>query len=114
VIKQRFYVDATARNPHEKNAVYVRGINAPIWVGYNETVAKEGAQRLNDAEAIGALVGWPWEDKTGLGLPLRRKGWTVDDLISAAKGGELDREAIRRAGTLIQAIAVVANGKAKR
>lgn len=102
-----FHVDATPRNPTEKNAVYVRGLNPPVWVAINEDLAKEGARRLNAAYSAGALKGWNERGADGV----LRKGWSMDDLISASKGGEPTRAAIKAAGTLMKAIAAVANGR---
>jgi hypothetical protein len=108
----RFYVDATVTNPTEKNAVYVKGITPPIWVAFNEDAAKEGARRLNAADRVGALKGWNEKKRDSLGLVTGiQKGWSIDDLIASAKGGDVPRAAIKQAGTLMKAIAAVANGK---
>lgn len=104
-----FYIDSLPRDPSMKNAVYLGGITPPLWVAINEDEAREGAQRLNSLQALGGLRGWDtMNEQHG-----RLRGWTVSDLIAAARGGELSRDVITRASTLIQAIATVANGKQK-
>lgn len=113
-MKQRFYVDGTKQEPDYKNAVYLRGINPPVWVAINDTMAKEAIVRLNSMDALGRLRGWEYEEDNSFGIPTKRPGWTVDDLVGAVRGGEPTREQIKKAGTLLQAIAVVANNKMKR
>lgn len=114
IVFGRFYQEATERDPSDKNAVYVKGISVPIWVAINETIAKEAVRRLNDADRVGAVKGWTETSKDPrTGLPVRLRGWSLDDLIDSARktGGQPPREAIRRAGTLMKAIAAIANGR---
>lgn len=110
----RFYADATQRNPDMKNAVYLKGITPPVWVASNPDIAAFAVRRLNTADAAGRLRGWSYMSPNSFGTPVRKRGWSVDDLLSAARGGELSADAIREAGTLLQAIATVANGKERR
>lgn len=105
----RFYSDASPSNPTAKNAVYLRGLTPPIWVAVNDDQAKEAVTRLNAADRSGRLVGENYEVDVN-GEKYVARGWNVDDLIGAIKGGELSRDAIRAAGTLVQAIAKLANG----
>lgn len=109
----KFYRDATPRNPDVKSAVYLRGIKAPIWVATNPDIAAFATRRLNARYASGALRGWDAVIQLPDGQAVFQKGWSVDDLILAARRGELSPEVIARASTLIQAIAVVANAKEK-
>jgi len=110
----RFYNDSTPSNPDGQNAVFLKGIRTPMWVAINETMAKEAVVRLNQVDSAGGLKGWRYMDKNSLGVDVSKPGWTIDDFLGATKNGEPTREQIRQAGTLLQAIAVVANNKMKR